>query len=67
MPNIVDIAVSNDNFKTLVAAVQAAGLVDTFQGPGPLPFLRPPMTPLQNCRRELCKRWCKIRLSWLEF
>ncbi|MDJ0702195.1 MAG: fasciclin domain-containing protein [Leptolyngbyaceae cyanobacterium MO_188.B28] len=41
MPNIVDIAVSNDAFKTLVAAVQAAGLVETLQGPGPFTVFAP--------------------------
>jgi len=35
MPDIVDIAVSADSFQTLVAAVQAAGLVDTLKSPGP--------------------------------
>jgi uncharacterized surface protein with fasciclin (FAS1) repeats len=32
--SIVDIAVANGNFTTLVAAVQAAGLADTLAGPG---------------------------------
>lgn len=41
MPNIVEIAVSNDSFKTLVAAVQAAGLVETLQGPGPFTVFAP--------------------------
>ena len=41
MPNIIDIAVSNDGFKTLVAAVQAAGLVETLQGPGPFTVFAP--------------------------
>ncbi|MEL6151187.1 MAG: fasciclin domain-containing protein [Chloroflexota bacterium] len=31
-PNIVEAAVANDDFSTLVAAVQAAGLVDTLSG-----------------------------------
>jgi len=38
---IVDIAVANGNFKTLVAAVQAAGLVDTLSGPGPFTVFAP--------------------------
>ncbi len=38
--DIVDTAVSNGSFKTLVAAVQAAGLVDTLKGPGSLHRLR---------------------------
>ena len=41
MPDIVDIAVSNDNFKTLVAAVQAAGLVDALKSPGPFTVFAP--------------------------
>ena len=34
--NIVDIAASNPDFSTLVAAVKAAGLVDALSGDGPL-------------------------------
>jgi uncharacterized surface protein with fasciclin (FAS1) repeats len=41
MPNIVDIAVSNDSFTTLVAAVQAAGLVEALQSPGPFTVFAP--------------------------
>ena len=41
MPDIVDIAVSQDNFKTLVAAVQAANLVDTLKSPGPFTVFAP--------------------------
>lgn len=41
MPDIVDIAVSNDNFKTLITAVQVAGLVETLKGPGPLTVFAP--------------------------
>jgi uncharacterized surface protein with fasciclin (FAS1) repeats len=39
--DIVDIAASNPNFSTLVAAVQAAGLVDTLKGPGPFTVFAP--------------------------
>lgn len=39
--DIVDTAVSNGSFKTLVAAVQAAGLVDTLKGPGPFTVFAP--------------------------
>ena len=38
---IVDIAVSTDGFSTLVAAVQAAGLVETLQGEGPFTVFAP--------------------------
>ena len=41
MPTIVDIAVNTDGFSTLVAAVQAAGLVETLQGEGPFTVFAP--------------------------
>ena len=41
MADIVDIAVSADNFKTLVAAVQAAGLVETLKTSGPFTVFAP--------------------------
>jgi uncharacterized surface protein with fasciclin (FAS1) repeats len=40
MPDIVELAIAG-NFKTLVAAVQAAGLVDTLKGPGPFTVFAP--------------------------
>lgn len=39
--DIVDIAAGNPNFSTLVAAVTAAGLVDTLKGPGPFTVFAP--------------------------
>lgn len=39
--DIVDTAVAAGSFKTLVAAVQAAGLVDALKGPGPLTVFAP--------------------------
>jgi len=39
--NIVETAVAAGSFKTLVAAVQAAGLVETLSGPGPLTVFAP--------------------------
>ncbi len=39
--DIVDTAVKAGNFKTLVAAVQAAGLVDTLKGAGPFTVFAP--------------------------
>jgi len=39
--DIVDIAASNDDFSTLVAAVQAAGLVETLKGDGPFTVFAP--------------------------
>lgn len=38
---IVDIAVADGNFKTLVTAVQAAGLVETLSGEGPFTVFAP--------------------------
>jgi uncharacterized surface protein with fasciclin (FAS1) repeats len=40
-PDIVDIAASDARFSTLVAAVQAAGLVETLKGPGPFTVFAP--------------------------
>lgn len=40
-PDIVDTAVAAGNFDTLVAAVQAAGLVDTLKGEGPFTVFAP--------------------------
>jgi len=39
--DIVDVAVGAGSFKTLVTAVQAAGLVDTLKGPGPFTVFAP--------------------------
>lgn len=39
--DIVDTAAANGSFKTLVAAVQAAGLVETLKGPGPFTVFAP--------------------------
>lgn len=39
--DIVDTAVAAGDFKTLAAAVQAAGLVDTLKGPGPFTVFAP--------------------------
>ncbi len=41
MADIVDTAVSSGMFNTLVAAVKAAGLVDTLKGPGPFTVFAP--------------------------
>jgi uncharacterized surface protein with fasciclin (FAS1) repeats len=38
---IVEVAVSAGSFKTLVAAVKAAGLADTLSGPGPFTVFAP--------------------------
>lgn len=39
--DIVDTAIGAGNFKTLVTAIQAAGLVDTLKGPGPFTVFAP--------------------------
>ncbi len=39
--DIVDTAVKAGNFKTLVTAIRAAGLVDTLKGPGPFTVFAP--------------------------
>ncbi|MGB6299447.1 MAG: fasciclin domain-containing protein [Rivularia sp. (in: cyanobacteria)] len=41
MADIVDTAVNAGSFKTLVAAVKAAGLVDTLKGKGPFTVFAP--------------------------
>lgn len=39
--DIVDTAIASGNFKTLVSAVQAAGLVNTLKGQGPFKVFAP--------------------------
>ena len=39
--DIVDTAVAAGNFKTLAAALTAAGLIDTLKGPGPFTVFAP--------------------------
>ena len=46
--NIIQNAVNSKDHTTLVAAVKAAGLVETLQGPGP--SSRRPTPPSQSCR-----------------
>jgi len=41
MKNIVQVATEAGNFETLIAAVKAAGLVETLQGPGPFTVFAP--------------------------
>lgn len=40
-PSIVEIATGNDDFSTLVAALEAAGLVDVLSGEGPFTVFAP--------------------------
>jgi uncharacterized surface protein with fasciclin (FAS1) repeats len=55
--DIVDNAVNSADHTTLVAAVKAAGLVETLKSPGPLQCSRQRMLPSTNCRREQSKCW----------
>jgi uncharacterized surface protein with fasciclin (FAS1) repeats len=41
MKNIIETAVGNPMFTTLVTAIKAAGLVDTLTGPGPFTVFAP--------------------------
>ncbi len=41
MPNIIETAIAANSFKTLVTAIKAAGLVETFSGPGPFTVFAP--------------------------
>ena len=41
MKDIIDTAVAAGTFKTLAAALAAAGLIDTLKGPGPFTVLAP--------------------------
>lgn len=47
-PDIVDVAASNDNFGTLVAAVKAADLVGTLQSDGPFTVFAPTNAAFDN-------------------
>jgi uncharacterized surface protein with fasciclin (FAS1) repeats len=52
--NIIDNAVKSKDHTTLVAAVKAAGLVDTLKGPGPFTVLPQLTMRLVRWRKE---RW----------
>ncbi|MEH1817596.1 MAG: fasciclin domain-containing protein [Nostoc sp.] len=41
MANIIDTATNNGSFKTLIAAIEAAGLGDTLKGAGPFTVFAP--------------------------
>ena len=51
-PDIVDTAVAAGSFKTLAAALQAGGLVETLKGQGPVHGLRPHRRGLQEAARR---------------
>ena len=50
---IVDVAVGNENFSTLVTAVKAAGLVETLSGTGPFTVFAPTNDAFANVNRYL--------------
>lgn len=54
---IVENAVNSKDHTTLVAAVKAAGLVDTLNGAGPFTVSRPPMRPSKSCLQALSRHW----------
>lgn len=50
---IVDVAAGNADFETLVAAVKAAGLVETLQGPGPFTVFAPTNAAFAKDRKSV--------------
>lgn len=50
--NIVEIAAGNENFSTLVAAVKAAGLVETLSGEGPFTVFAPTNAAFEKLGKE---------------
>ena len=54
---IVQNAINSKDHTTLVAAVKAAGLVDTLNGAGPSPFSRRPMQPSTSFPQVPLIRW----------
>ena len=63
--NIVENAVNSKDHTTLVAAVQAAGLVETLQGAGPFTVFAPVNSAFDACRQARSKRCCpRTRTSW---
>jgi transforming growth factor-beta-induced protein len=57
--NIVDLASSNDNLSTLVAAVAAGGLVETLEGEGPFTVFAPDNTAFDNLPEGLLEALLK--------
>ncbi len=54
---IVENAVNSKDHTTLVAAVKAAGLVDTLNGAGPFTVFAPTNAAFENCLQALSIRW----------
>ena len=55
-PDVVDTAVAAGSFKTLAAALQAAGLVDTLKGQGPFTVFAPTDRRSRSFRRARSRR-----------
>merc|ERR1711936_358015 len=51
-PTIAELVVSNSRFSTLLAAVKAAGLVDTLSGPGPFTVFAPTNVAFEKVPKE---------------
>lgn len=60
---IVDTAVADGRFTTLIAVLQAAGLVNTLNGDEPFTVLLPPTTLSPSCLRALSKACSSPRAS----
>jgi len=50
--DIVDIALGNDQFSTLVVALKSAGLVETLQGTGPFTVFAPVNAAFNKLQKE---------------
>jgi len=59
--NIIQNAVNSKDHTTLVAAVKAAGLVDTLQGPGPFTVFAPTNAPRSRSCRPARSTRCSSR------
>merc|ERR1712242_457527 len=51
-PTIAELVVSDSRFSTLLAAVKAAGLVDTLSGPGPFTVFAPTNAAFEKVPKE---------------
>ncbi|HEX4808722.1 MAG TPA: fasciclin domain-containing protein [Bryobacteraceae bacterium] len=54
--DIIDNAINSDDLSTLVAAVKAAGLVQTLKGPGPFTVFAPTNAAFEKFRQAGSKR-----------
>ena len=61
--DIVDTAVGAGKFNTLVAAVKAAGLVETLKGRGPFTVFAPTDEAFRNFQKVLSQRFLNQRIK----